>query len=140
MPRCIKPGGRCSWNRGGPEVSGYERLNLGSSVSRIQSPKKFNANTTMVMATPGRRDSHQTSRMTLRPSETMDAPSPGAPATVPAPGSSGMPPQDHLPHLQAGYYHQGIDGVGEDVPPNYHGHGQPSYFGEGDEVDVTVGS
>ena len=71
MPRCIKPGGRCSWNRGGPEVSGYERLNLGSSVSRIQSPKKFNANTTMVMATPGRRDSHQTSRMTLRPSETM---------------------------------------------------------------------
>ena len=84
MPRCIKPGGRCSWNRGGPEVSGYERLNLGSSVSRMQSPKKFNANTTMVMATPGSRDSHHTSRMTLRPSDSM-MPQAGCPGESPSP-------------------------------------------------------
>ena len=66
MPRC----GCYSWHRVGPGVSGYARLNLGSSVSRIQSPKKFSANTTIVMANPAKSDSHQTSSMTLRPSDT----------------------------------------------------------------------
>ena len=35
-------------------------------MSRIQSPKKLNANTTTVIAKPGKRANHHTSRITDR--------------------------------------------------------------------------
>ena len=60
------------------------RRSRGSSVSLSQSPNRFSAITTMVMARPGISESHHRSSRLLRPSETM-MPQAGSPGGTPTP-------------------------------------------------------